>query len=64
MDMLDAEWSVAELHERERRADEYRKRVRWARQTRASRLVMPALQVLTGMALLFGWGAALVVLLG
>lgn len=63
MDVLDAEWSAAELHERARRADEYQKKVRRARQTRVSRLAALALRVLTGLALLLGWGAALVVLL-
>ena len=64
MNVLDAEWSAAELHERERRADEYQKRVRRARQTKAIRLAALALRVLTGTALLFGWGTALMVLLG
>ncbi|MGE4276605.1 MAG: hypothetical protein AB7E30_05425 [Lawsonibacter sp.] len=64
MNVLNAEWSAAELHERGRRADEYRKRVRRVRQTKARRLIKLALRALAGVAVLLGWGTALLVLLG
>lgn len=64
MNVLDTQWSAAELHERERRADEYRRKVRRERRAKAGRLAALALRILTVTALLTGWAIVLMTLMG
>lgn len=64
MDVLDAEWGAADLYKQDHGVDESQKKIPHTRLMRASRIGVPVLRALTGIALFFGWGAALVVLLG
>lgn len=64
MNILDAEWSPAELHERERAAAEYSDRVYRIRRASSRRQTARIERLLAGSALFFVWVCVLALLLG
>ena len=61
---LDAEWSPAEMHERERIAEAYSRRCYVRRRAKARRFGMMVERVLFGSVLFFLWACVLALLIG
>ena len=61
---LDTQWSPAEMHERERMADDYSRRCYVRRREKARRFGLFVQRMLAGSVMLFLWSCILALLLG